>query len=391
MMTKLLALRLADDGISVYEVRPGIIRTDMTAERRRTSTTAAIADGLSPIRRWGEPADVARAAAALVRGGLRLRHRQRRPCGRRPFHPAAVTVREYDYVIVGAGPAGVLPRGTAFRGFRCLGPAAGGRRHGPASVHPRAGRLRQADRQRPTPGAIPPHPRARSAGARCGIRRAGCWAAAAPSTPWSTSAATPRTTTPGPRRAAPAGPTPTSCLLLQAARGQRALPQRVPRLRRPARRQRPRAALADIGRIPARGAAGRDCPSTPISTVPTQEGCGYYQVTNRNARRCSGVDAFLRPAMGRRNLAVETRTMATRVAVEDGRAVKRRLSAGRQVRDGASGARGAGQRRRHRLAQAAHAVGHRPQRRAEGARYRRGSRLARSRAEPAGPRGRLRG
>ena len=67
MATRLLALRLADEGISVFEIRPGIVRTDMTAavagdyDRR-------IADGLSPIRRWGEPADVARAAAALVRG-----------------------------------------------------------------------------------------------------------------------------------------------------------------------------------------------------------------------------------------------------------------------------------------------------------------------------------
>ncbi|MDE0390742.1 MAG: 3-ketoacyl-ACP reductase [Rhodospirillales bacterium] len=67
MATKLLALRLADEGISVFEIRPGIIRTDMTAavadvyDRR-------IAEGLSPIRRWGEPADVARATAALVRG-----------------------------------------------------------------------------------------------------------------------------------------------------------------------------------------------------------------------------------------------------------------------------------------------------------------------------------
>ena len=67
MATRLLALRLADEGISVFEIRPGIVRTEMTAgvaddyDRR-------IADGLSPIRRWGEPADVARAAAALVRG-----------------------------------------------------------------------------------------------------------------------------------------------------------------------------------------------------------------------------------------------------------------------------------------------------------------------------------
>ena len=52
-----------------------------------------------------------------------------------------------------------------------------------------------------------------------------------------------------------------------------------------------------------------------------QEGCGYYQVTNRDAHRCSGVDAFLRPAMARQNLTVETRATATRVVVENGRAI----------------------------------------------------------------------
>ena len=67
MLTKLLALRLAGEGVSVYEVRPGIIRTDMTASVTE-KYDRAIADGLSPIRRWGEPADVARATSALVRG-----------------------------------------------------------------------------------------------------------------------------------------------------------------------------------------------------------------------------------------------------------------------------------------------------------------------------------
>ena len=52
-----------------------------------------------------------------------------------------------------------------------------------------------------------------------------------------------------------------------------------------------------------------------------QEGCGYYQVTNRNARRCSAVEAYLRPAMARPNLTVRTRAMAIRVVVESGRAV----------------------------------------------------------------------
>ena len=67
MATRLLALRLADDGISVFEIRPGIVRTDMTAGVAERYNRM-IADGLSPIQRWGEPADVARAAAALVRG-----------------------------------------------------------------------------------------------------------------------------------------------------------------------------------------------------------------------------------------------------------------------------------------------------------------------------------
>ena len=52
-----------------------------------------------------------------------------------------------------------------------------------------------------------------------------------------------------------------------------------------------------------------------------QEGCGYYQVTNRNARRCSAVEAYLRPAMARPNLTVRTRALAVRVVVESGRAV----------------------------------------------------------------------
>ena len=67
MLTKLLALRLADEGVSVFEIRPGIIRTDMSASVK-DKYDRAIGDGLSPIRRWGEPADVARAVAALMRG-----------------------------------------------------------------------------------------------------------------------------------------------------------------------------------------------------------------------------------------------------------------------------------------------------------------------------------
>ena len=67
MMTHLFATRLAEYGIRVYEVCPGIISTDMTAAVRE-KYDRLIADGLTPIPRWGEPEDVARAVLALVRG-----------------------------------------------------------------------------------------------------------------------------------------------------------------------------------------------------------------------------------------------------------------------------------------------------------------------------------
>ncbi len=66
-----------------------------------------------------------------------------------------------------------------------------------------------------------------------------------------------------------------------------------------------------------------------------QEGCGYYQVTVRKARRCSAAAAFLRPATGRPNLAVETGALVTRVVVENGRAAGvdyRRRGAPKSVR-----------------------------------------------------------
>ena len=69
-----------------------------------------------------------------------------------------------------------------------------------------------------------------------------------------------------------------------------------------------------------RAAQQAGLPFNPDFNGEIQDGCGYYQVTNRNARRCSGVDAFLRPAMARPNLTVETRAMAARVVVEGGRA-----------------------------------------------------------------------
>jgi len=69
MMTRLFALKLAEHGIGVHEIRPGVIRTDMTAPVR-DEYQARIDAGLSPIKRWGEPADIGRAVAALATGAF---------------------------------------------------------------------------------------------------------------------------------------------------------------------------------------------------------------------------------------------------------------------------------------------------------------------------------
>ena len=65
MMTALFASRLAAEGIQVFEIRPGIIATDMTAGVKE-KYTQLIADGLTPMPRWGEPDDVAKAVAAIA-------------------------------------------------------------------------------------------------------------------------------------------------------------------------------------------------------------------------------------------------------------------------------------------------------------------------------------
>ena len=64
-----LALRLADTGISVFELRPGIIRSDMTAGVS-AKYDALIEGGLVPMKRWGEADDIGRMVAALANGGF---------------------------------------------------------------------------------------------------------------------------------------------------------------------------------------------------------------------------------------------------------------------------------------------------------------------------------
>lgn len=67
MMTTLFAVRLAEHGITVNEIQPGIIKTDMT-EPVREIYDRRIAEGLTPIRRWGLPEDVGKAVAAVALG-----------------------------------------------------------------------------------------------------------------------------------------------------------------------------------------------------------------------------------------------------------------------------------------------------------------------------------
>ena len=69
MATQLWAVCLAEYGIPVYEVRPGIIQTDMT-EAVREKYDRLIAEGLVPQKRWGMPDDVGRVVAMLARGDL---------------------------------------------------------------------------------------------------------------------------------------------------------------------------------------------------------------------------------------------------------------------------------------------------------------------------------
>lgn len=65
MLTPLFAARLADHGINVYEIRPGVIATDMTGPVKE-KYDRLIAEGLTPIQRWGTPEDVGQAVAAIA-------------------------------------------------------------------------------------------------------------------------------------------------------------------------------------------------------------------------------------------------------------------------------------------------------------------------------------
>jgi 3-oxoacyl-[acyl-carrier protein] reductase len=66
MMTKLFAARLAEHGINVFEIRPGIIATDMTGPVKAKYDKLIFEDDLTPLKRWGQADDVARAVVAIA-------------------------------------------------------------------------------------------------------------------------------------------------------------------------------------------------------------------------------------------------------------------------------------------------------------------------------------
>lgn len=69
MLTPLFACRLAKFGVLVYEIRPGVIATDMTSGVQ-ARYDQLISEGLTPIQRWGQPDDIARAVVAIAQDYL---------------------------------------------------------------------------------------------------------------------------------------------------------------------------------------------------------------------------------------------------------------------------------------------------------------------------------
>lgn len=70
MTTALWADRLAEFGIHVYEIRPGIIETDLTSVVKDKYDQLILEQGITPIRRWGQPADIGKAVVAIAEGYL---------------------------------------------------------------------------------------------------------------------------------------------------------------------------------------------------------------------------------------------------------------------------------------------------------------------------------
>jgi 3-oxoacyl-[acyl-carrier protein] reductase len=70
MAAQVFAVRLAEGGIAVYEIRPGFIKTEMSASNPANKIDGYIADGVVPQRRWGQTQDISQVAASLAVGAF---------------------------------------------------------------------------------------------------------------------------------------------------------------------------------------------------------------------------------------------------------------------------------------------------------------------------------
>lgn len=71
MMSRLFAVRLASEDINVYEIRPGLINTDMTRSAK-SKYDQKLAAGFTPINRWGQPGDIGSAVVPIAEGAFRF-------------------------------------------------------------------------------------------------------------------------------------------------------------------------------------------------------------------------------------------------------------------------------------------------------------------------------
>ena len=227
---------------------------------------------------------------------------------------------EYDYVIAGGGTGGSVLAGRLSEdpSVRVLLLEAGRSDRHPF-IHMPAGfpRLKGG----PYQWAYSSVPQKHSNGRSIPLPKAAGSAAEGPSTPRSSPAAWPRTTTGGPRTTdARAGPPP-RCPSISFARSQ------TPGSQDPTTEPQGRSASRTSGvrtrsrRHSCRRARSSGCPTTAISTGPKQLGVGFYQTTTKNGRRCSAAVAYLKPARKRPNLTVRVNVTVSKVVIKNGRAV----------------------------------------------------------------------